>query len=324
MLDILSIIPSKKRNTPSGWITFNCVCCVHLGHKADRRSRGGIKFEGNQNWIYNCFNCNYRCGFTIGKAIPQKTRKLLEWCGIDTEQVQRWSLESLEKRDLIETLLEPTQRKRLEFKKKELPDGAVLVNPDDHTHSTYVKYLHKRGLKTTDYPFMVTPRAGGRNRNRIIVPYTHRNVIVGHTSRYCDNKTPKYINDQQPGYVFGYDLQRPEWSIAIVVEGIFDALSINGLAVMHNTISPEQQLVISGLNKRVIVVPDHDTAGMELMHRALECGYSVSLPQWHPGVKDVNDAVVKYGKLPTLLSIIQCATTSAIKLEMRRRKLGVK
>jgi hypothetical protein len=55
--------------------------------------------------------------------------------------------------------------------------------------------------------------------------------------------------------------------------------------------------------------------------RALELGYSVSLPLWHNDVKDVNDAVVKYGKLPTLLSILQYATNSKIKIQMQKRKI---
>ena len=45
-------------------------------------------------------------------------------------------------------------------------------------------------------------------------------------------------------------------------------------------------------------------------------------PNWDDDVKDVNDAVIKYGKLPTLLSILQCATNSKIKIEMKRKKIG--
>jgi hypothetical protein len=50
-------------------------------------------------------------------------------------------------------------------------------------------------------------------------------------------------------------------------------------------------------------------------------GYKVSLPNWEPGIKDVNDAVVKYGKLPTLLSIIEAASNSKIKIEMRKKQI---
>lgn len=324
MFDVLSIIPGKKKSTASKWFVFNCPVCVHRGHNADRRSRGGIKFDSSTNWVYACFNCNYRCGFTLGKTIPKKTRQLLLWCGIDEEQIQRWNLESLEQRDLLETLIAPTPRKGVLFETKPLPAAAVLIDPGDRTHHKFVEYLHTRGFQHNSYPFMVSPGDEGRNNNRIIIPYTHNNAIVGHTSRYCDNKTPKYINEQQPGYVFGVDLQKPESAFAIVVEGIFDAISIDGLAVMHNTISPEQVGQLMRLNRRIIVVPDQDSAGMELADRALELGYSVSIPRWDPSIKDVNDAVVRYGKLPTLLSIIQSATTSRIKVEMRRRRIIAK
>lgn len=324
MFDILSVIPSRKRNTPSGWITFNCVCCVHQGHNADKRNRGGLKFDGQYSWTYNCFNCNYRCGFTLGKPIPQKTRQMLQWCGIDDEQIGRWNLQSLEQRDLLDILLDVPVRKKIEFETRELPAGAQLLDPTNRVHHQYINYLHSRGFKHTDYPFMVTPQDAGRNSNRIIVPYTYKNKIVGHTSRYRDDKKPKYINEQQPGYVFGVDLQKPEYSIAIVVEGIFDALSINGLAVMHSDISPDQAHLINSLNRRVIVVPDQDSSGIDMCDRALEYGYSVSIPPWHYTVKDVNDAVRRYGKVATLLSIIQYATTSKIKIEMRRRRISAK
>jgi DNA primase len=172
-----------------------------------------------------------------------------------------------------------------------------------------------------EYPFLITPTAKGRYANRIIIPYTYNNKIVGHTSRFLDNKIPKYINEQQHGYVFNIDIQKPEWQVCILTEGIFDALSIDGVAVMHNDINNEQAQLLSSLNKQIILVPDRDESGLKMCERALELGYSVSLPNWEPGIKDVNDAVVKYGKLPTLLSILQNATMSKIKIEIQRNKI---
>ena len=158
--------------------------------------------------------------------------------------------------------------------------------------------------------------------NRVIIPYTYKNKIVGHTSRFLDDKIPKYINEQQHGYVFNIDMQKPEWSVCILTDGIFDALSIDGVAVMHDDINSEQGLLLSTLNKKIILVPDRDKSGFNMIDRALELGYSVSLPDWDVDIKDVNDAVKKYGKLPTLLSILQCATNSRIKIEMQRKKIG--
>ena len=64
-----------------------------------------------------------------------------------------------------------------------------------------------------------------------------------------------------------------------------------------------------------------DKTGLGIIDRALELGFQVSLPDWGEGIKDANDAVLKYGKLPTLLSILQNATNSKIKLEMMRKKI---
>ena len=158
-------------------------------------------------------------------------------------------------------------------------------------------------------------------RPGIVVPFTHDNQVVGHTTRFLDDRTPRYIQDIQSGYVFGADLQRPNWQSAIVCEGVFDALSINGLAVLHAEINDAQVRLIRSLGRDVVVVPDQDEAGMKLVDRAVELGWSVSMPEWPAGVKDVNDAVIKLGKLGALLTIMQAKETSRIKIELRKKSL---
>ena len=318
MFDILQIVPGKKKLTQSGWHSFNAVCCGHRGHKADRRGRGGIRMDGD-NWSYHCFNCGFKCNFTLGKTLSKSTRTLLDYCGLDKDDIDKLNLDSLQHKDLLDFAQVVKLKKKINFKEVHLPE-AELIDESNPNHKIFVEYLVKRKIKHKDYPFMVTPHAEGRQSNRIIIPYTHENKIVGHTSRYLDDRTPKFINDQQQGYVFGYDLQKPEWQVAIVVEGIFDALSINGLALTHNTISETQSTIIKSLNKKVIVVPDQDKTGLKICDRALDLGFFVSIPEWGDDIKDVNDAVIKYGKLPTLLSILQNSTNSKIKIEMIRRK----
>ena len=134
-------------------------------------------------------------------------------------------------------------------------DGKTgLYEVNNPAHKKYIDYLESRAIDPRCFPFLVTPADSGRNANRIVVPFTFNNKIVGHTSRYLDDRLPKYINEQQPGYLFGYDLQKKDWEICILVEGIFDALSINGCALGHNTISVEQAELLSQLNKRIIFI----------------------------------------------------------------------
>jgi hypothetical protein len=320
MFDILSIIPGKKKNTQSGWTSFNAICCGFKGHKPDQRMRGGIKFD-SENWAYACFNCGFKTGFTLGKSISPKTRQLLQWCGIEDAQITKWSLESLQHKDLLDYVRVKKQKSKIKFQDHTLPAGE-LIDVNNSKHNAFSEYLLKRGIDPDSYPFLITPHEKGRNGNRIIIPYTYKNKIVGHTSRFLDNKIPKYINEQQPGYVFNIDSQKPDWQVCIVTEGIFDALSIDGVAVLHNDINNDQATLLGSLNKPIILVPDRDNTGLALCDKALELGYKISLPNWDLDVKDVNDAVVKYGKLPTLLSILQAATSSKIKIELQRKKIA--
>jgi hypothetical protein len=322
MFDITSLVPGRKKQTQSGWISFNAICCGHRGHKPDRRGRGGLKLDGN-NWVMHCFNCGFSCSFTLGKSISDKTRKFLQWCGADEKEIQLWNLESLQKKDILD-LIQTSKREEVKFKQKTLPEGSEKLDLENEKHQVFINYLVNRKIDLSKYTFYVTPNdntINGRNKHRIIVPYNYKNKLVGYTSRYLDNKIPKYINEQQPGYVFNIDKQKYDWQVCIVTEGIFDALAIDGVAVMHDDISPEQVSILSQLNKRIIVVPDFDKTGLKLIDRALELGYNVSLPNWGPDVKDVNDAVVKYGKLATLLAIMQSATMSRIKLELRKKQI---
>lgn len=317
MFDILSLIHNKKTLSQSGWYSFNAVCCQHRGHNTDKRKRGGIRL-GDNSWQYHCFNCGFKAGFFLGKSITKNTRLLLGYIGIDNEQINRWNLESLQHKDLLSFIKVRKEKKRVKFTEFDIDEGELL-DINNPQHKKYIDYLNKRGLQYNSYPFLVTPEQEGRQNNRIIIPFTFEGKVVGRTSRFLDDRKPKYINEQQSGYVFGYDLQKPESSVCILCEGIFDAISIDGCALTHNTINNDQVEVLSRLNKKIIFVPDMDMTGLSTCDRALELGYEVSIPHWDIGVKDINDAVVKYGKLPTLLSILQNRTSSKITVEMRRK-----
>lgn len=317
MFDILSIIPSKKKHTSSGWYAFNAVCCHHRGHKPDRRARAGIIFTDEKNWSYNCFNCNFKCGFVLGNSFTRNTKQLLEWCGVDKLQIEKYSFESFSSREVVETTRNKIISQTVFFTEKQLPDGAILIDESNPEHQIHIDYLVKRGLSIDDYQFYCVPN---ESRIRIIIPYYYSGKIVGHTSRYYDNRPPKYISDQQRGYVFNIDNQQRDWATCILVEGQFDAISIGGCGYLGSTISDEQAQILTKLRRQLIVVPDRDKSGMQICDRALELGYQISLPDWAEDVKDVNDAVVKYGKLPTLLSILQSTTTSKIKIELARKK----
>jgi hypothetical protein len=314
MIDVISFLPAKRKQTASGWISFNAPCCVHRGDTQDKRQRGGIKSNADSSWSYHCFNCGFTASFVLGRNVTFKARKLLEWMNVPQEEIERINLESL-KHKSIEGLLGERQAmvnqlQSIGFEDRDLPTDTQPLS------ATGEAYLRSRKLPL-DYPFLykTMPRPG------IVVPFTHDNQVVGHTTRFLDDRTPKYIQDIQPGYVFGTDLQGANWQYAIVVEGVFDALSISGLAVLHADVNDAQARLIRSLGRDVVVVPDQDEPGMRLVDRAVELGWSVSMPDWPADVKDVNDAVIRWGKVATLITIMQARETSKIKIELRKKQL---
>ena len=322
MLDIRQYLPAKQKQTPSGWISFNAVCCQHNGSSLDKRGRGGLK-ASEQGWSYHCFNCSYTASFILGRQLTFKARRLLSWIGVTDSEIDHVNLESLKHKN-IHGILDDRQKvanslTAINFEERDLPPYAELLT-DEHTQ--YTKYVRSR-MVPQDFPVMIQERTDGIHwvRPHVVIPFTYDNKIVGWTCRFLDNKQPKFISDSQPGYVFGTDLLNNSWTNVIVTEGIFDALSISGLAVMHNTISDAQARLIRSLGREITVVPDQDRSGMELVDRAVELGWAVSIPDWPDDVKDVNDAVIKYGRLATLLTIMSARETSRIKIELKKKSL---
>lgn len=323
MLDILAYLPAKKKQTPSGWLSFNAVCCQHNGSTKDIRGRGGLKAT-DQSWSYHCFNCGYTASFILGRSVMFKARRLLTWMGVPENEIEMLNLESLRHKNihgiLSERQLVWNAISDIQFGEfDELPPFAELVTPELQSQWDY---LRSRRVPE-DFPVLTAAQNDGVNwvRPQVIIPFTYNNVMVGWTARMLDGKQPKFISHSQPGYVFGTDLQHADWQHVIVTEGIFDALSIGGLAVMHNTISDQQARLIRSLGKEITVVPDQDTAGVELIDRAVELGWAVSIPDWPAGCKDVNDAVIELGQLGALLTIMQSRETSRIKIELRKKAL---
>jgi len=106
MLNIVSdfikgILPTKKKTTPSGWTSFNGVCCPHNGESADTRGRGGLTANPDGSVSYHCFNCNFKASYQPGRHLTFKFRKLLKWLGADDTDIKRLVIEAIRVRELV-------------------------------------------------------------------------------------------------------------------------------------------------------------------------------------------------------------------------------
>jgi hypothetical protein len=209
------------------------------------------------------------------------------------------------------------------FSPRALPLGAepiatYLDNPPEKLMPV-LEYLISRKLYLEDYPFYWSEEPGFENR--LIVPFFYKNNIVGYTARKITEGKPKYISEQQPGYVFNLDRQTNDRRFVIVTEGPFDAIAVDGVALLGAEIKAGQHLLINQLQRDVILVPDRDKAGLETVEKMLDQGlnWSVSMPDWIDGIKDVNDAVKHYGRVTTLWMIVNNKLSTDLKIKLRMK-----
>jgi len=331
---ILNSLPAGKKKTPSGWTSFNAPCCVYNGESQDKKKRGGIMTTADGTLSYHCFNCGYKANYTIGRKLNFKMRQFMSWIGISEETIRKLAIEAMRYEEAETTV---QKKKFVEFNKKTLPKNAHRLDywlekyvAQDLTDTQYNKidqllnYLKSRGVEPNWYNFYYSPDQTGDFHRRVIIPFYWKGDLVGYTGRLFDtrNKEVKYWTETQPGYVFNIDAQ--DWSrkFVIVTEGPFDAITISGVSILGSEINDTQRELIDGLGRKVIVVPDRDAPGQKLIDQALEFGWSVAFPEWGVGVDDVADAVLKYGRLFVLQSILKTTESNKLKIDLKRKMYG--
>ena len=324
----------KVKQSQSGWSSSNAVCCTHNGESADTKGRGGIKTNAGQI-SYHCFNCGYTASYIPGRHLTFKFRKLLSWMGADDLTIRRLVIEAVRLKEIIAPEeLEKVPEEEIKYEARTLPEQArnVVELANFYSIGDYnnvpaellaaIEYIHRRSLDPNRYNFYWTPEESYNLHRRIIIPYYYQEEVVGYTARsIADGIKPKYWSSHPADFVFNLDQQHKESKFVVVCEGPFDAMSIDGVSVSGAEISDTQVDLIDRLQREVIVVPDTDRAGRKLVDRAVEAGWTVSFPIWQETCKDINEAVVKYGKLFVLQSILAARETSRLKIELKKKKL---
>lgn len=316
-----------KKNTTQGWRVCNGVCCIHNGETADTRGRAGFRFLENGGLIHNCFNCGYKVVWQPGQSLTVRFKKLLVWFGIPEAQIDMLNFQALELRlsgeydntrysDAVQT----------DFNREEYPESADYI--DNFTDSDIttdfidaIDYIANRHIDLKKYNFLWSPSKKYDYNRRIIIPFYYKEKFVGWSARHIDNvKTNRFVMQKQPGYVFNLNNQLPKSKVILVCEGVVDAMTLDCVSVLHNTVSDSQAGLIESYGKDVIVVPDFEKSGESLMEAALEYGWGVSFPVWGERYKDINEAVCVTGsKIFVMQEILKSVETNPLKIKLLAR-----
>ena len=330
---ILNSLPANKKKTPSGWISFNAPCCIYNGETQDKKKRGGIMAGADGTISYHCFNCGYKASYVIGRKLTQKMRTFMSYIGMADDTIKKLAIEAMRHE---EGDIKYEKKKFVNFHKKQMPKNTHsldvwlekyvakdLTAPQYNKIDNLLNYLKVRGIDPTWYDFMYSPDMYFNFNERLIIPFYWRGDVVGYTGRlFEDIEKVKYVTDVQPGYVFNMDTQDWTRKFVIVTEGPFDAITISGVSILGSEINDIQRELINNLNRQVIVVPDRDAPGEKLINQAIEFGWSVAFPEWDNKVGDVAEAVLKYGRLFTIQSILKSTESSKLKIDLKRKMYG--
>ena len=320
---INTIIPANWKSTRSGNKAGNCPLCRFTQSRPDSRGRGNILIE-HDHFHYNCYNCKFNLTWRHdGKSLSAKMKHFLSAFGATEEDIQKLNIamitneyDGVQFEDSVK-LFEP------DWPEIELPEGSVPITEAVFTPKVEgaLRYIAQRGLiHWGDWhynPMLVYS-------NYVIIPARHKGKIVGFYNRYIGlppKHRPKYLKSTPAGYLFNLDNnQTDDRSVVIAVEGILDAMSIDAVAFGTNAISKEHVQLLTRLNKKVIVVPDADDAGNNVIRHALENNWAVSFPPWMERYKDVNEASAKLGGPFVLYSILKSAMKDKAKITLFAKK----
>lgn len=318
---LLALLPSKRKLTTGGWTSFNAPCCHHRGERRDDRLRGGVKID-KDGFVYHCFNCGFAAGWTPGKILSKNTRNLFQWVGMNELDIGKLNLAALKIKDDQPVLKKALNLVLLE---RQLPDECRSVGEwiktgcQDPDLIAVINYLLDRGMNYEWYNWHWSAAPGFRDR--VIIPFYQDGKVVGYTGRKIKPGKPKYLTDSQSGYVFNMDRQNYSRQFIIVVEGQFDAIAIDGVAIMTNEPNDAQIARLQALGREIICVPDRDRPGAMMLKTAIDNGWSASLPPWGDDIKDVAEAVKKYGRLYVLTAILHYRVHGEIKINLLKKKL---
>ena len=330
---ILTSLPAGRKKTPSGWISFNAPCCVHNGETADKKKRGGVMTSADGTVSYHCFNCGFKASYVIGRKLTYKMRQFMGYIGIQDDTIRKLAIEAMREEEGDKKY---EKKKFVTFKRRELPKHTRSLGKwlEEYTVGTMateqqtkidnlLNYLAGRGIGPDWYDFMYSSDKYWDVDKRLLIPFYWRGDVVGFTGRmFQQSDKVKYYTDVQPGYVFNMDAQDWTRKFVIVTEGPFDAITVSGVSILGSEINDIQRELIDGLGRKVIVVPDRDAPGEKLINQAIEFGWSVAFPDWDEKVEDVADAVLKYGRLFTIQSILKTTESNKFKIDLKRKMYG--
>jgi DNA primase len=278
VLGLVETVLGKGRSTARNNVAFTCPFCNHSKPKLEIQIHTNEKKENP----WHCWVCGEK-GKTLSilfkKAkVPQhKIQELYSLIKPGTKQVEQVQTLSLPKEFLPLSQLHTLDK----------------ITNIESRHA--LKFLKTRGITEDDIiKYNIGFCAEGNFSKRIIIPSFDSNGKLNYfvTRTYIPDETQKYKNPPVGKNIIGLEYY-VNWNVPIIlVEGIFDALTIkrNVIPLFGKTISEELMKKIVGSQvKKVYIALDNDALKESIKHceKLMSFGKEVYLVELNG--KDANE-----------------------------------
>jgi hypothetical protein len=292
----------------------HCVCEVCHDHT----DRGGFKFDGGEVG-YNCFNCGAAGKYTENSGeLSKKFRKILNSFSIANDDLDKLlgkaffdkAKSDSDKITLADITTKKEKKNYLITPEVELPKGCLQLGATDkglEVQEHIANYLLNRKIDITAHPFFFS--LDPKKINYVIIPFYRNGKIIYWQGRNYSNgasKKDRYDNCTEPkeNIIFNIDeLFRRGDAPLFVTEGVFDALPLNGVALLGSKINEAKLEILKKSKRDLIFVIDKDKNGRFVAEKALENGWKITFaPQF---TEDVNKSIITYGKCWTIFELFK-------------------
>lgn len=300
-----------------------CYCEVCGDGSRTKGPRGGWLFS-DEMAFYRCFNCGQKGSFDPNRDHPisRDMREVFEAFGIDPKDAMALAYQKKMDKPSSDSTVKP--KINLHIPTYPFPDyfyplaGANNIIADAARKKLWDSYK----LKDSDYPFYLssgsTKSTDPKEKsvavsmlNRIIIPFYKNKELMYFQGRSIEDKGQRWLNMNVPknNIIFNMDAMWKNHDRPLYIfEGAFDAIHVDGVAVLENNLSATQIELLNRCHRRKVIVPDI-VEGKIGENKLLQLGvfqqnWGVALPELGSGSKDLSEGINRYGKLFILKSLI--------------------
>ena len=289
---------------PTGWFVGKCELC------SDYKERAGFKFDDNKV-VYNCWNCGTAAAYEeLSGQISHKMRSILTRYGIDDSEISNVvnsAFFATPKDKSVITLQSVTQIDTHTPTISLPPNSYRLGFVDDFLdyQEGLVRYLISRNIDLDKYPFYFNLKE--RFLGRIIIPFFRNGQLIYWQARAIDPSIKKRYDNSpntRDAIIFNFDKLNIHSPLPLfVTEGVFDAMPVDGIAILGSKLSEAHKLLIERSPRNLVFVLDKDKNGKSLGQTVLSLGHQITFAP--DGAADINESVQRFGLIWTVNELMK-------------------